>query len=170
MSDTQQDNVHALGVWLKKPPPRCFLSYSTKYEDLAERLHADLVAEGIKCWKWDHDCTGGQHLWDEIERALPHHLPVLLICGKHSLVSRPVQRELRLALSAARSSRGRPCISLLIDHYLFDGWRPRGDLRYVKDKLIGIMGIRAYDCRKDERAYRLLRERLADVLRQIHHS
>ena len=28
----------------------CFISYSSKDQDFAERLHADLRAKGVRCW------------------------------------------------------------------------------------------------------------------------
>jgi hypothetical protein len=35
----------------------CFISYSTKDEDFAKRLHADLQNEGVRCWFAPHDSS-----------------------------------------------------------------------------------------------------------------
>jgi hypothetical protein len=33
----------------------CFISYSTKDREFAERLHADLQNKGVRCWFAPHD-------------------------------------------------------------------------------------------------------------------
>jgi hypothetical protein len=33
----------------------CFISYSTKDQEFAERLHADLQNKGVRCWFAPHD-------------------------------------------------------------------------------------------------------------------
>jgi TIR domain len=46
----------------------CFISYSTKDEDFAKRLHADLQDEGVRCWFAPHDLPiGGKILDDWVE-------------------------------------------------------------------------------------------------------
>ena len=37
----------------------CFISYSTKDQEFAERLHADLQAKGVRCWFAPHDIRAG---------------------------------------------------------------------------------------------------------------
>ena len=36
----------------------CFISYSTKDQEFAERLHADLQAKGVRCWFAPDDIQG----------------------------------------------------------------------------------------------------------------
>lgn len=36
----------------------CFISYSTKDQEFADRLHADLQAKGVRCWFAPHDIQG----------------------------------------------------------------------------------------------------------------
>src|SRR5271166_3048566 len=38
----------------------CFISYSTKDQDFADRLYADLQAKGVRCWFAPHDIQGGK--------------------------------------------------------------------------------------------------------------
>jgi hypothetical protein len=45
----------------------CFISYSTKDQEFAERLHADLQNKGVRCWFAPHDLPIGAKTWDAIE-------------------------------------------------------------------------------------------------------
>jgi hypothetical protein len=38
----------------------CFISYSSKDQEFAERLHADLQAKGVRCWFAPHNVHGGE--------------------------------------------------------------------------------------------------------------
>ena len=38
----------------------CFISYSTKDQEFADRLHTDLQAKGVRCWFAPHDIQGGK--------------------------------------------------------------------------------------------------------------
>src|ERR1700687_3129063 len=38
----------------------CFISYSTKDQDFADRLHADLQNKGVRCWFAPHDLPIGR--------------------------------------------------------------------------------------------------------------
>ena len=48
----------------------CFISYSTKDQDFAERLHADLQGKGVRCWFAPHDIQGGKKLHEQIDEAI----------------------------------------------------------------------------------------------------
>lgn len=153
-----------LCTWWNKPQPRCFLSYGVKcYENRATQLHVDLRSQGIKCWKWDKDCPGGQHLTKEIDKALPDHLPVLLVCGEHSLKRPAVQHEIWLAYQHRHGSIKPSCIPILVDDYLFK-WRPGNELRPVAEWLRVTKGVDGYQRRKPE-SYRDCMNEVADNVR-----
>ena len=40
----------------------CFISYSSKDQAFAERLHTDLQDNGVRCWFAPHDVQGGRKL------------------------------------------------------------------------------------------------------------
>ena len=48
----------------------CFISYSTKDQAFAERLHADLQAKGVRCWFAPHDVRAGKKLHEQIDEAI----------------------------------------------------------------------------------------------------
>jgi hypothetical protein len=50
----------------------CFISYSSKDQEFAERLHTDLQDKGVRCWFAPHDVQGGRKLHEQIDQANPH--------------------------------------------------------------------------------------------------
>ena len=71
----------------------CFISYSTKDQDFAERLHADLQNKGVRCWFAPHDLRIGDKILDEIDAAIRLRDKVLLILSEHSIKSDWVEDE-----------------------------------------------------------------------------
>ena len=75
----------------------CFISYSTKDQEFAERLHADLQAKGVRCWFAPHDMKGGRKLHEQIDEAIRLHDQLLLILSEHSMSSEWVKTEIAKA-------------------------------------------------------------------------
>ena len=48
----------------------CFISYSSKDDAFAKRLHADLQNNGVRCWFAPHDLPIGAKTWDAIDAAI----------------------------------------------------------------------------------------------------
>jgi hypothetical protein len=48
----------------------CFISYSTKDQDFAHRIHADLQNNGVRCWFAPHDIMGGKKIHEQVEEAI----------------------------------------------------------------------------------------------------
>jgi uncharacterized protein YjbI with pentapeptide repeats len=76
----------------------CFISYSTRDEAFAARLHNDFRAAGMRCWKWDHDARTDHTLWSEIDVIIRTYDKFLLIASQHSLKSPAVIREIERAI------------------------------------------------------------------------
>ena len=49
----------------------CFISYSSKDQEFAERLHADLQAKGVRCWFAPHDMPIGAKILRRHRRGDP---------------------------------------------------------------------------------------------------
>lgn len=74
-----------------------FISYSTKDQEFAERLHADLQDKGVRCWFAPHDVSGGKKLHEQIDEAIRVHDKLLLILSEHSMKSEWVKTEIAKA-------------------------------------------------------------------------
>jgi uncharacterized protein YjbI with pentapeptide repeats len=72
----------------------CFISYSTKDQAFAERLHADLQAKRVRCWFAPVDVRGGRKLHEQIEQAIRHYDKLLLVLSEHSMSSEWVKTEI----------------------------------------------------------------------------
>ena len=121
----------------------CFVSYSSKDADFAQRLYADLQAKDVRCWKFDENAKWGEPVWGEIDTAIRRYDKVVVICSKQSLQSPPVIREIERALQKEDREHKNVLFPIRIDDYLFDEWdHPRkadvvskvaGDFRGVSD-------------------------------------
>jgi len=65
----------------------CFISYSSKDEEFAVKLHRDLQAEGVRCWFAPEDMKIGDRIRDEIDQAIRFHDKLLLILSEQSVES-----------------------------------------------------------------------------------
>src|SRR6266516_4310672 len=75
----------------------CFISYSSRDQEFAERLHADLQNKGVRCWFAPHDVQGGRKLHEQIDQAIRAHERLLLILSSHSMKSEWVKTEIEKA-------------------------------------------------------------------------
>jgi hypothetical protein len=74
-----------------------FISYSTKDQEFATRLHADLQRNGVRCWFAPHDIQGGKRIHEQIDAAIRMHDKLLLILSEHSMSSEWVKTEMAKA-------------------------------------------------------------------------
>ncbi len=75
----------------------CFISYSTKDQDFADRLYADLQNKGVRCWFAPHDIKAGKKLHEQIDEAIRLHDKLLLILSPYSMESEWVKTEIAKA-------------------------------------------------------------------------
>jgi hypothetical protein len=81
----------------------CFISYSTKDQEFAERLHADLQNKGVRCWFAPHDIQGGKKIHEQIDEAIRLYDRLLLLLSQDSMESKWVKTE--IADARAREER-----------------------------------------------------------------
>jgi hypothetical protein len=75
----------------------CFISHSTRDKDFADRICADLQANGVRCWFAPHDVQGGRKLHEQIDEAIRVHEKLLLILSPDSMSSEWVKTEIAKA-------------------------------------------------------------------------
>jgi len=85
----------------------CFISYSTKDQEFADRLYADLQNKGVRCWFAPHDVQGGKKLHEQIDEAIRMHERLLLILSPNSMSSEWVKTEVRKARKRERTEKKR---------------------------------------------------------------
>jgi uncharacterized protein YjbI with pentapeptide repeats len=72
----------------------CFISYSTKDEDFARRLHQRMRAEHLRVWFAPEDIQGGKKLHEQVERAIQLYDRLLLVLSEDSIHSEWVTSEI----------------------------------------------------------------------------
>ena len=80
----------------------CFISYSSKNQDFAERLHADLQTKGVRCWFAPEEMKIGDKIRDRIDQSIRIHDKLLLILSEHSINSEWVEDEVEAAYEQER--------------------------------------------------------------------
>jgi len=83
----------------------CFISYSSKNQDFAKRLHADLQAKGVRCWFDTEHLKIGAKIRPSINEAIRGHDKLMLVLTRDSLASDWVEGEVEAALERERSEK-----------------------------------------------------------------
>jgi TIR domain len=81
----------------------CFISYSSKDDEFANRIHADLQNKGVRCWFAPHDLPIGGKILDEIDAAIRVREKIVLILSEHSINSGWVEDEVTAGFEEERS-------------------------------------------------------------------
>ena len=100
----------------------CFISHSTKDRRFCDRLHGDLITNGIRTWYFPEHARWGQPVWREIDRSIKEHDKLVVVCSENSLTSRPVLREIERALHAEDREGRAVLFPIRIDDYVLRGW------------------------------------------------
>ncbi len=83
----------------------CFISYSSKDENFANRLYADLQAKGVRCWFAPEDMKTGDVIRNRIDEAIRIHDKLLLVLSQHSVESSWVEKEVETAFEKERQQK-----------------------------------------------------------------
>jgi uncharacterized protein YjbI with pentapeptide repeats len=75
----------------------CFISYSNNDKDFADRIHADLRNEGVRCWFAHEDLKIGDEIRPAIEKEIRLRDKVLLVLSESSINSEWVKDEVEAA-------------------------------------------------------------------------
>jgi len=75
----------------------CFISYSSEDTILAQRLHADLQAQGVRCWFAPEDMKIGDRIRQRIDEAIHLQDKSLLLLSAQSIASSWVEKEVEAA-------------------------------------------------------------------------
>ncbi len=139
-----------------------FISYSTKDQEFAERLHADLQAKGVRCWFAPHDMRSGKKVHEQIDEAIRVYDKLLLILSPASMQSEWVKTE----ISKARKREIKECKRILFpirlcsfealrDWECFDADAGKDSAREIREYFIP-----DFSNWKDHDSYRLAFDRL----------
>jgi hypothetical protein len=85
----------------------CFISYSSKDDEFAKRLYADLQRERVRCWFAPEDLKIGDKFRPRIDEAIRIYDKLLLILSENSIHSPWVETEVETAFEKERKQQGK---------------------------------------------------------------
>ena len=120
----------------------CFISYSSKDQNFANRLYYDLQKNGVQCWFAPEDLKWGEKIRVGIDESIQRHDKLLLILSKHSVGSDWVEKEVETAMEKEYNQKRIILFPIRIDDTVMKierGWpadirrtRNIGDFRHWK--------------------------------------
>jgi uncharacterized protein YjbI with pentapeptide repeats len=121
----------------------CFISYSTRDQEFADRLYADLQKKGVRCWFAPHDIKGGRKIHEQLDEAIRLHDKLLLILSEHSMSSTWVGTEIGNAREREARERKQMLFPITLVPYedvkkwrLFDADRGKDSAKEVREYFI----------------------------------
>ncbi|MGH9637764.1 MAG: toll/interleukin-1 receptor domain-containing protein [Candidatus Angelobacter sp.] len=83
----------------------CFISYSSKDQEFAERLHADLRSKNVRCWFAPEDLKIGDKLRPAFDEAIRVHDKLMVLLSDNSVSSPWVEKEVETAFEKERREK-----------------------------------------------------------------
>lgn len=83
----------------------CFISYSSKDQEFAERLHADLRGKNVRCWFAPEDLKIGDRLRPAFDEAIRVHDKLMVLLSQNSVSSPWVEKEVETAFEKERREK-----------------------------------------------------------------
>ena len=121
----------------------CFISYSSQDREFAQRFHADLQENGIRCWFAPEDMKIGDRIRTRIDEVICLHEKLLLVLSANSINSDWVEKEVETAFEKERESKSIVLFPIRLDDAVMtskSGWaadirrsRHIGDFGHWKD-------------------------------------
>src|ERR1017187_4208945 len=102
----------------------CFISHSSKDQDFAERLHADLQAKGVRCWFAPEDLKIGDRFRRSEERRVRVYDKVMIVLSDASVKSRWVEREVNAAMEREGRENRQVLFPIRIDEAVMEAPQP----------------------------------------------
>jgi hypothetical protein len=84
----------------------CFISYSSRDSDFAQRLHADLQQKGVRCWFAPEDLKIGDKFRMRIDESIRVYDKLMVILSANSIHSPWVEDEVEAAFEKERKGPG----------------------------------------------------------------
>lgn len=121
-----EELIDSLPHFLHQMPQKhsCFISYSSKDQDFAKRLHADLQDNGVRCWFAPHNMPIGAKTWDAIDEAIEARDKLLLILSRNSIASGWVEDEVSKAAAKEREKNQLVLFPVRIDNVVMTTREP----------------------------------------------
>ncbi len=111
----------------------CFISYSSRDQAFAQRLHADLRANNLRYWFAPEDLKIGDHFQERIEESIRLFDKVMIVLSEASVQSHWVEREVNAAREREDREKRTVLFPIRIDDVVMNAPQPwAADIRRVR--------------------------------------
>ena len=93
----------------------CFISYSNKNQDFADRLYSDLQNKGVRCFYASADMKTGERIRSRIDQAIQANDKLLLILSDQSIESKWVEDEVETAFEKEHKQKRTVLFPIRVD-------------------------------------------------------
>jgi uncharacterized protein YjbI with pentapeptide repeats len=93
----------------------CFISYSSKDQEFAERLNADLRSKNVRCWFAPEDLKIGDRLRPSFDEAIRLHDKLMVLLSENSVSSEWVEKEVETAFEKERREKRTVLFPIMLD-------------------------------------------------------
>jgi hypothetical protein len=114
----------------------CFITYSVKDQEFADRVHKDLQKHGVRCWRVSHDIQIDSPMLVQIGAEAELRDRTLLILSEHSIGSEWVEVEITRAFDQERRRRQTVLFPIRLDDTVMAAagvWADRLRARHIGD-------------------------------------
>ncbi len=144
--------MHSLVAWEFYS---CFISYSSKDREFAERLYADLQRKNVRCWFAPEDLRIGDKLRASFDEAIRLHDKLMVVLSESSVKSPWVEKEVETAFEKERRQNRIVLFPIRLDDAVmetdqawasdirrtrhigdFRGWKSQGLYKKALDRLL----------------------------------
>lgn len=98
----------------------CFISYSSKDDAFAKRLHADLQSHNVRCWFAPEDLKIGDRIRLRIDESIRMYDKLLLVLSEHSVSSKWVEFEVEAAMDKEQEGKPPVLFPIRLDRSVMD--------------------------------------------------
>ena len=101
----------------------CFISYSTKDDEFARRLHSRMREANMRVWFAPEDLKGGEKLHEQLFKAIQIQDRLLVVLSENSIQSEWVMTEIRKAREVEKKEKRRKLFPIrLTDFETLRNW------------------------------------------------
>jgi uncharacterized protein YjbI with pentapeptide repeats len=138
----------------------CFISFAHQDKVFAQRLHADLQQNGVRCWLAPEDLKIGARIRPTLNESIRVHDKLLLVLSEHSVGSQWAEQEVESALAQEQQQNEIILFPLRLDGAVAQV--KRGWLALMQDKQ---HPIRDFSVWQDDQAYARTFQQLLQALK-----
>jgi len=116
---------HAHSIAGATPFYSCFIHYSSKDQEFARQLHADLQSKGIRCWFLPEEARTGETIRTRIDEPIRVYDKLVIVLSENSIQSQWIEQEVEMAFAKEKEQNKAVLFPIRVDNNVMmikTGW------------------------------------------------